>query len=122
VDDFASLLDEVDQLINWDIEQAESHSALFFHVCLEHWRWVVGHLELWVQAHDCTDDKLPVGCGCGWDLLLQLHACKSMSQLTGSWKQLSFQAGQDGRPCQFQACQSPFGAWQNHRGGHCESY
>ena len=62
-----------------DIEQAESHSALFFHVCLEQWRWVVGHLELWVQAHDCSDDKLPVGCGRGWDLLLQLHACRSMA-------------------------------------------
>lgn len=79
IDDIASLLDEVDHLINRDIEPAESHSALFFHVCLEHWRWVVGHLELWVQAHDCTDDKLPVDCGRGWDLLLQLHACRSMA-------------------------------------------
>ena len=79
IDDIASLLDEVDHLINRDIEQAESNSALFFHVCLEHCRCVVGPLELWVQAHECTDEKLPVDCGRGWDLLLQLHACRSMA-------------------------------------------
>ena len=60
VDDFASLLDEVDHLINRDIEQAESNSALFFHVCLEHWRWVVGHLELWERMLVAVRERHPV--------------------------------------------------------------
>lgn len=44
VDDISLLLDEVDHLVSRDIEQAVIE-CMFFHLCIEHCRWVVGLLE-----------------------------------------------------------------------------